>query len=170
MKQKMEKTPEGMVVMVPAEEFPAPKIKQASPKFQKHTDGSITFAPVEDEAAPPSKPYRATPVDAGLGKKAVVSVPQEAAPSVMSASDEVSWTDLRPALTKVADDVAKVVSGLVGLTKKVAEGVLNQMKTDAQITDFRFLKPGQPFTMEVNPGRVQLLLDKKGVVQTAEIG
>ena len=61
------------------------------------------------------------------------------------------------------------VDALLGKTAKEAIGVLSEMKKAKEIASFRLVPMGQAMTMEVIPGRVQLLLDAKETVITVEI-
>lgn len=171
MVHKMEKTPDGMSVMVPTEASATLKIERQVTKFHKTADGSITVEPtIEIEEVLLPVPG-AAPVDAGLGKKAVVSaLMPDPNTTIMDDASEVSWTDLRPTLSKIDDTLKHTIDGLVGQTRAVAEEILNGLVKTKNIIEFRVLKSGQSFTMDVVPGRVQLLVSKGGLVQSAQIG
>ena len=69
----------------------------------------------------------------------------------------------------IYSDPTTVVRSLSGKSEEYARGLLDEMKREGKIADFRFVPMGQPMTLEVNPGRVQCLVDGMGNVINVEI-
>jgi hypothetical protein len=81
--------------------------------------------------------------------------------------EEVSYKDYlkskEVALTSPNEEEAQsattTILNLRGQTAEQARSVLADMKEKKQIAEFRFIPIGMPMSMEVDPGRVQVLCD-----------
>lgn len=63
----------------------------------------------------------------------------------------------------------QLVKELVGKSVATAENLLGLMKQRGEITEYRVVPIGAPMSMEVQPGRVQVLSDHAGNVVDVEI-
>jgi hypothetical protein len=71
-------------------------------------------------------------------------------------SRQVALTN--PSINEV-DDATKRVNDLIGKDAHKARDVLEDMRGKKQLVSYRFLPIGMPMSMEVEPGRVQVLVD-----------
>lgn len=84
--------------------------------------------------------------------------------------EEVSyedWASSQKSVLADGEDVKAQVENLVSLDQTEAEKVLSDLEKNGKITSYRIMPMGAPFTFDVSPGRVQVLLDAtKKVIQT----
>ena len=58
-----------------------------------------------------------------------------------------------------SENPTKRVQAIIGQSADAAKKVLDDMMDKKQIASFRFIPIGMPFSMEIEPGRVQVLCD-----------
>lgn len=130
--------------------------------------GVIVASGDEDEIVAPTAESAPTPhVDLSRGTVSVSPPEMEEVSYEEWAADQavaVASPD-----TAVSATPNEVLQTIVGESKAFAEKVLEGMKADRQITEYRLMPMGMPMTMDVKPGRVQALMDATGKVITVEV-
>lgn len=152
----------------------------------KTSSGAIVVSNVEDEVDEPvvenTEPFvpQQTAEPSKVRGVVTVSAPNDALADVDGEDEEmeeVSYEDwareqqvaISSDNPNVSADPTTAVRALAGKTEKFAKKLLTEMKEDGKIADFRFVPMGQPMTLEMNPGRVQCLVDGMGNVINVEI-
>lgn len=135
--------------------------------------GVVVMSGDEDKVSQPESSEETQPqIDLNRG---VVSVsPPNALEEEMEEVSYETWlaeqnVDVASDDPSVAANPNQLIQAIIGKSKDVAQKVLDKMKEDRQISDFRFIPIGMPMTMELNPGRVQVLTDAGGRVISVEI-
>lgn len=152
----------------------------------KTSSGAIVVSNIEDEvdevrteSTEPFVPQQTAEPEKARGGLVTVSAPQDALADDDDEDEmeEVSYedwareqqSDISSDNPSVYSDPTNAVRALAGKTEKFAKKLLTEMKNDGKIADFRFVPMGQPMTLEMNPGRVQCLVDGMGNVINVEI-
>lgn len=164
----------GAVVLNPAEEKIYDDGAAIKATISKGMDGSVLVSSKVDEPLVQGEVEvggllpQVTPDGFTVMVQQVEDVAQ-AADFVVS-QEQVVWEDLKKDFIKIEDDIKKVMDLLIGTIKTDAEKVLTDLVKAAKILEFRFIRPGQSYTMDHAPGRVQAFVDKDGVIKDVKVG
>jgi len=84
-------------------------------------------------------------------------------------TDEVTWASQKTNVN-ISEEVTQALHALVGMQGDYTRELLSGLVDEGSIGSFRTLMPGQSYTQEFVSDRVQLLIDKDGVVQDVHVG
>jgi hypothetical protein len=148
------------------------KIKKAAAGPVKTGSGAVVFNPAEDALSDDTVLPKSNTAKIAKDVTGTISV---SAPA--EEMQEVSFNDWQKgqesALTSpgaAAQSATDMVKNLVGKSADAAKSVLDELVTSKHVSSFRFVSIGAPMTMDVAPGRVQLVLDAMKRVIDVQIG
>lgn len=113
----------------------------------------------QEVAAPVSKPVVAGNLSKGTSGMIAMNAPAD------DEMEEVSFEELQksqksdltgPQAEKTA---TQIINDLIGKGANAAKEVLEGFLSSKKITSYRIVPIGQPMTMDISPGRVQVLID-----------
>lgn len=143
------------------------EVQFTSNKMGKTSSGAVVVmdeqATLEaDVGTAMPKKARTEAAKASMGMSGVIAVnaPDEEMEEVKFADfDKTQESALTQAGTSAAKSATEIVRDLIGGSATKAKEVLEEMHQKKLVSSYRFVPIGQPMTMEVAPGRVQVLID-----------